>query len=160
MKKNAKTTREAIGQIRPFRSPAHEAVVALLLAAEAVRGRFYDLLAARSNITFQQYNVLRILRGAGPDGLPTLEIADRLIERTPGVCRLLDRLEANGLVTRERSREDRRLVICRISQRGLDVLAELDEPIDRADTEAIAALSETETRTLVRFLDRVRSSQP
>ena len=79
---------EAIGQRRPFRTPRQEGVVALLVAADAVKRVFVDLLARRGEVTLQQYNVLRILRGAGRQGLPTLEIAGRMMERTPGVSRL------------------------------------------------------------------------
>ena len=84
-------------------------------------------------ITQQQYNVLRILRGAGEKGLPTLEIADRMIEETPGITRLIDRLELKRLVTRERSATDRRQVFCRITPDGLTLLARLDEPIAEAE---------------------------
>ena len=160
MKKEATSAREAIGQTRPFKSAGQEATIALLLAAEAVRGRYFDLLAEHPKITLQQYNVLRILRGAGSSGLPTLAIAERMIERTPGICRLLDRLESRGFVTRERSRDDRRQVVCRISKSGLRLLADLDDSIDRTDAEAVAALSESEIRSLIRLLDRVRIHQP
>ena len=82
-----------IRQRRPFQSAGHEAVLGLLRTADLVR-RLGTALVEPYGITLQQFNVLRILRGAGGDGLPTLEVASRMIEQTPGVTRLLDRLEA------------------------------------------------------------------
>ena len=91
-----------IRQKKPFRSPAQEAVLGLLRTADVVRR-----LVARSlepyDVTPQQYNVLRILRGAGDEGLPTLTIGERMLEDSPGVTRLVDRLIAKGLVSRARS---------------------------------------------------------
>src|SRR4029077_205344 len=78
-------------QRRPFTSPAHEAVVGLMRTADLVR-RHMTALVEPHGITLQQFNVLRILRGAGDDGLPTLEVAERMVEQTPGVTRLLDRI--------------------------------------------------------------------
>lgn len=155
MKQDPTPTQRAIRQDKPFRSLGQEAVVALLLSAERIRWPYLDLLAAEGDLTLQQYNVLRILRGAGDAGLPTLEIADRMIERTPGVTRLLDRLEEKGVVRRARSTQDRRVVTARITKAGKDVLARLDAPTDRLDDEALAGLSPTELRTLVRLLERI-----
>ena len=81
-------------QRRPFQSPAHEAVLGLMRTADLVRRQAAALIEPHG-ITLQQFNVLRILRGAGGEGLPTLEVAERMIEQTPGVTRLLDRLEAS-----------------------------------------------------------------
>lgn len=148
--------RAAIQQTRPFRSRRQEAVVGLLLAAESVRWPLQDLLSGHEQLTLQQYNVLRILRGAGPDGLPTLEIGARMIERTPGVTRLLDRMEHKGLVVRERSAEDRRQVICRITDSGTAMLKKLDRPIDALDDEVLAVLSDAEVDDLIRLLNKVR----
>ena len=115
-------------QRRPFNSPAHEGVVALLRTADLLR-RHGSALLEGQGITLQQYNVLRILRGAGDAGLPTLEVAGRMIEQTPGVTRLLDRLEAKGLVRRQRCPKDRRQHLCWITAEGLALLAGLDEPV-------------------------------
>lgn len=156
MKREPSPTQRAIKQEKAFRSLSQETVVALFLTAEAIRWPFTQLLAKNGDITLQQYNVLRILRGAGPEGLPTLEIAERMIDRTPGVTRLLDRLEQKKLVERERSSEDRRLVYCRISREGKDLLARLDGPFDALDDQAFAALSASDLKTLLRLLDRVR----
>ena len=89
------SVREEIRQRRPFANPAGEAVVTLLRTADRLR-TFLEATLQPHGVTLQQYNVLRILRGAGDEGLPTLEVADRMIEQTPGVTRLLDRLEAKG----------------------------------------------------------------
>ena len=150
---------ETLKQTKPFRSRSQEALLALLLAADALRRDFGALLAERGAVTMQQYNVLRILRGAGQDGVPTLDIADRMIERAPGITRLLDRLERQRWVQRTRSSEDRRQVICRITPEGLALLARLDAHVDRRDDEALAMLSAAEIRTLLDLLNRVRAGQ-
>ena len=109
-------------------------------------------------ITPQQYNVLRILRGAGSDGLPTLSIGERMIEQTPGVTRLVDRLERKGLVARTPCPKDRRRVFCRITEKGLDLLKELDDPVNRWDVQAVSILPPSELDSLITLLDRVRAS--
>src|ERR1051325_6433181 len=104
---------------------AQTAYSTLLSTADRVK-TFFETVCAPFNITGQQYNVLRILRGAEPDGLPTLTIAERMIERTPGITRMIDRLEAKRLVVREIRPQDRRYVHCRITEKGLNLLATLD----------------------------------
>lgn len=158
--KQERTTQQAIGQERPFRSRQQEGVVALLLAAEAVRNRFAALLATRDDITLQQYNVLRILRGAGRDGLPTLAIVERMIEKTPGITRLIDRLEEKRLVQRDRLDQDRRQVWCRLSPQGTALVAELDDPVDALDREVLACLGAKELDQLLELLVRIRNHQP
>src|ERR1700694_935671 len=108
------TVQEEIRQTRPFSSPSEEGVVALARTADLMR-RSLTRVIEPHGITLQQYNVLRILRGAGEEGLPTLVIGERMIEQTPGVTRLLDRLEAKGLVARCRGESDRRQVFCRLT---------------------------------------------
>ena len=144
-------------QTRPFASPAQEATVALLRTADVVN-RLVDSVIERHGITGQQYNVLRILRGAGERGLPTLEIAERMIEQTPGITRLIDRLEAKKLVTRERCPTDRRQVFCRISAAGLALLGKLDEPVRASADEALHQLSKKDIAQLLELLDRTRES--
>jgi DNA-binding MarR family transcriptional regulator len=102
--------------------------------------------------------VLRILRGAGPDGLPTLTIGERMIEQTPGVTRLVDRLERKGLVARTPCPKDRRRVFCKITTKGLDLLKELDEPVNRWDAQAVSVLPPSELDSFINLLDRVRAS--
>src|SRR4029079_16784201 len=118
---------QEIKQTRPFRSKGQEAAIALMRTADLVR-RAVGTIVEPHGLTIQQYNVLRILRGAGDKGLPTLESAERMIEETPGITRLLDRLEAKRFVARERCKSDRRRVWCRITKDGLAMLAKLDAP--------------------------------
>lgn len=133
-----------------------EAATALLRTGDMVR-RYYERRVEPYGITFQQYNVLRILRGAGPDGLPTLEIGERMIQEAPGITRLVDRLVRKDMVIRDRAIDDRRKVICRITPAGLDLVAELDEPCVRWDEELMAKLSEKDLESLIAILDRVRN---
>jgi DNA-binding MarR family transcriptional regulator len=144
-----------IRQNKPFRSKGQEALLSVLRTGDVIKHRFSPLLD-ESGITLQQYNVLRILRGAGAEGLPTLEIGGRMIERTPGVTRLLDRLEAKGLVRRARCPEDRRKVLCYISPEGTKLLASLDEPVAEADEQFIEGVEEADLDALIRILDRIR----
>jgi DNA-binding MarR family transcriptional regulator len=149
------TLREEIRQTRPFPSVAQEAGVGLLRTADRLRRAITGVIEPHG-ITHQQYNVLRILRGSDPAPLPTLEIASRMIEETPGITRLLDRLEAKRLVRRERCRIDRRQVHCWITPAGLALLAELDGPIDRTLTEGFRAVGHEEADRLTSLLDLVR----
>jgi len=148
--------REEIKQSRPFPSAADEAVVTLLATADRVRTGLAQVVEAHG-ITLQQYNVLRILRGAGPEGLPTLEIAARMIEHSPGITRLLDRLEAKKLVRRVRCPEDRRQVLCHATEAARRLLAGLDGPVSDAGRRALAPLDLPGTAELVRLLDAVRA---
>lgn len=111
-----------------FESTVQEALLNLLVAAGCVRERF-DRVCAEHGLTNGQFNVLRILRGAYPNGYPRGEIANRMLERAPDVTRLIDRLEQQGFVERVRSDEDRRLSISRITQAGLDLLERMDPEI-------------------------------
>lgn len=147
--------RTEIKQRRPFPSPHQEALVALIRTADMLR-RVVGGVVEPHRITAQQYNVLRILRGAGAEGLPTLEIAERMIEQTPGITRLIDRLESKQLVARERSSTDRRCVFCRITPAGLDLLARLDAPVEDASGLSLASLTKRELALLVEMLDRAR----
>ena len=83
-KRNRKTLREEIRQTKPFASPAQEAILGLYRTADLLQRTFAQIVEPR-DISLQQYNVLRILRGAGKQGTPTLDIADRMIEKTPGI---------------------------------------------------------------------------
>lgn len=127
---------EELRQTRAFGSLAEEAVVALLRTASLLR-RAFDRRVERHGISLAQYNVLRILRGAGKAGLPTLAVRDRLVEEAPGITRLIDKLERARLVVRERSGEDRRTVRCIVSPAGLRLLDEI-EPATREGHALIA----------------------
>jgi DNA-binding MarR family transcriptional regulator len=135
------------------------AVVGILRTANYL-GRFYSPVFDQHGITSQQYNVLRILRGAGLGGIPTLDIAERMIEQAPGITRLLDRLERKQLVRRERPSENRRQVLCYITKPGLDLLHKLDTPVRNKVNQALRQLDESEIEELIRLLELARGEQP
>jgi DNA-binding MarR family transcriptional regulator len=128
------------------------AFVALLRAADAVSQSTAALLKQHS-LTPAQYNVLRILRGAGPEGHLCREVGDRLIQREPDVTRLLDRLEKRGLTARARSTTDRRALHITITPAGIQLLAALDQPIRDLHRAQFAALSERRLQDLLRTLN-------
>lgn len=142
-------------QKRAFHSASQEGAISIVRTADLLRRRFSRLVEPHG-ISGQQFNVLRILRGAAPETLPTLTIAERMIEQAPGITRLLDRLERKGLVRRERCVRDRRQVLCEITRKGLQLLEALDGPIGRADDEALGEVSGADLKTLIRILDAVR----
>jgi DNA-binding MarR family transcriptional regulator len=144
-------------QRRPFVSLSHELTIAALRTSSVVRRELERGLNG-SGLSGAQYNVLRILRGAGPDGLPTLAVRARLIEEAPGITRLLEKLERARLVTRLRSTPDRRQVICQITAEGLALLERTDPGEYRAIEALGARLSRPEQRTLLALLDKLRRS--
>lgn len=150
-------TLQEIRKRKPFKSKGQEALLALLRTTDLVKRHMAGVIEP-FGLTPQQYNVLRILREAEPEGLPTLEVAERMIEQTPGITRLLDRLELKGWVGRERDPEDRRQVICRITPAGLILLAQMDESVDEADDSALAMLSDAGKQRLIELLDSIRAA--
>lgn len=144
-----------IRQRKPFSSAAQEAILGLMRTADVVRRRLSAALEPE-DLTLQQFNVLRILRGAGDAGLPTLEVSDRMIEQTPGITRLLDRLEAKQLVRRQRCPKDRRQHLCWITDQGQAVLDALDAPVVAAVESCLAGLTKPERIALIRLLDAIR----
>ncbi len=136
-------------------SRRQEAAVSLLRTKDYLR-RFCSGVFEQNGITSQQYNVLRILRGAGSRGLPTLDIVERMIEQTPGITRLLDRLEEKKLVRRERPPDDRRQVFCFVTAKGVDLLSAMDAPVLQKANEALQKLSDPEVKELITLLARVR----
>ena len=147
--------REELKQTRPFKSLAQEAYLGLQRTA-AVLEHELELALKPSGITATQYNVLRILRGAGAAGLCRSEIGGRLIRPVPDVTRLLDRLETTGLVTRARGGEDRRFVTTRITRDGLEVLDGLEAAIDAAHDRQFGHLDANRLKTLIELLGSVR----
>lgn len=148
--------RDELQQTKPFRSRAQEAFLSLLRTADECKRNTVSVFRGH-DITFQQYNVLRILRGAGEQGLPTLEIGARMIERQPGVTRIVDRLERKGLVARDRGTQDRRRVWCRITSRGLSVLEALDGPVDEAERRLFGGMADDDLACLVDLLAGLRA---
>jgi DNA-binding MarR family transcriptional regulator len=140
-------------------SRQQDAVVSILRTANYLR-RFSSPVFDQHGITSQQFNVLRILRGAGLSGLPTLDIAEEMIEQAPGITRLLDRLERKKLVRRERPSDNRRQVLCYITKAGLDLLQELDTPVMSQDKRALHRLDESEIEELIHLLELARGEQP
>jgi DNA-binding MarR family transcriptional regulator len=150
------TLREDLRQKKPFTSIYEEAHLNVARTSARLGDAVEDLLKDHG-ITGTQYNVLRILRGAEPDGLCRNELRDRMITRMPDMTRLLDRMEEAGLVTRAREREDRRMVLTRITGRGLEILDELDGPMAANHKAQLGHLSGPQLRSLIDLLTVVRN---
>lgn len=146
---------QELKQKRPFRSIYQEAALAVLKTADVIRRDLTRQLEPH-DITAQQYNVLRILRGAGEEGLPTLAIGERLIEETPGMTRLLDRLEAKKLVRRVRCEHDRRQVLCYLTSAGAELLERLEPAVGETEADLASKLTPAEAESLVELLERLR----
>jgi DNA-binding MarR family transcriptional regulator len=148
--------RDEIKQQRPFESLEQEALLNVLYTADALMQKITAVLKP-FKLSHSQYNVLRILRGAKPDGLACQEISERMISRDPDITRLLDRLEARGLVTRTRDQKDRRVVTARITREGLRLLEALDKPIAEVDRYPLQHLGEQQLRTFIQLLELARA---
>lgn len=134
-----------------------DVLLALLRTGEALSVPVNDLLRG-AELSVSQYNVLRILRGAQPEGLPCGEIAARMIRRDPDLTRLLDKLESRGLVRRERGKQDRRVVTARITRAGLEHLASLDDPVEDSLRKALAKVPAARLKTLLEILDEIKAA--
>ncbi len=155
-------TAKAASDTRPQRPPlglANEAYLSLLRTTDALLREVEQTLKP-AGLSHTQYNILRILRGAGPGGLACREIGCRMITRDPDITRLLDRLEARDLVRRERERSDRRVVKTRITAEGLRILRELDEPIASLHRRQLRHMDRRRLRLLVRLLEQAREGGP
>ena len=151
------TLSDLIQQTR-FSSPAHEAVLNVFATSSWVTGEIQAALAPHG-ITHAQFNVLRILRGRHPEQYTCSQIAERLLDRTPDVTRLLVRLERNGWVDRQRDQQDRRVVRVSITDTGLDLLRQLDAPVETTINQITEDLSDDELATLSALLERLRTNQ-
>jgi DNA-binding MarR family transcriptional regulator len=145
-----------IKQSKPFASLAHEAILGLLRTAAVVDHATEEALRP-FGVTGTQFNVLRILRGAGPNGLCGREVGERMITRVPDVPRLLERLEKAGLISRERDPNDRRHVTARITERGTELLGEVDK-VSMPIVTWFERLTQDQLRTLIDALDTVRAT--
>jgi DNA-binding MarR family transcriptional regulator len=145
-----------IKQSRPFSRIEEEAYLNLLRTADALLQRESAMLK-QHGLSQTQYNALRILRGAGEDGLPCGEIAERMITHDPDITRLMDRLEARGWVERSRSERDRRVVTARITPSGIELLDPLDEPINELLGRMLGHLNEANLRQLIDLLEQARA---
>lgn len=146
-------------QNKPFTSPVQEAVLSIKRTAALLELRLSELLRPYG-ITPTQYNVLRILRGAGADGLPRCEVQGRLVAPVADTTRLLDRLEKMGLVSRARNTEDRRVVTSKITPRGLALLEKVAAPLKQLEEDEVGQVSDARLRTLIGILDEVRRLTP
>lgn len=144
---------DSIKQSKPFQSLEEEAYLNLIRAADLLQRQETELLDEHG-ISHSQYNVLRILRGAGAEGLACGEIAGRMITHDPDITRLLDRLEKRGLAQRSRESKDRRVVISRITRAGLDLLHRLDAPIVELHKRTLGHFSQKELRAFIELLER------
>jgi DNA-binding MarR family transcriptional regulator len=146
--------KDGTGKWRRLGGREEEAFVSLLRTGDVLSRKVEGVLKA-ADISPVQYNVLRILRGA-PEGLPCVEIANRLINRYPDISRLLDRMEKRKLISRCRETEDRRMVQTRISETGLKLLADLDGPVLQAHWRTLGHLGEQKLNTLLGLLAEAR----
>jgi DNA-binding MarR family transcriptional regulator len=130
--------------------------VALLQTADALSQEAEQLLKA-AGLTGTQYNVLRILRGSEPEGLPCSSIGDRMISHDPDMTRLLDRMEKRGLITRERQTDDRRVVKTRITPQALSLLKTLDQPVHELHKRQFRHIPAARLKILGQLLGEVRA---
>lgn len=149
--------KDEIRQSKPFASLEQEAFLSLGRTWAVLDHAFSEAIKPYG-ITLTQYNVLRILRGAGEAGLCRADIMQRLIAKVPDATRLLDRLEEAGLIARERGSADRRFVNTTITKAGLKLLASLDEPVQALHRRHLSDLTKSEQRSLIDLLARVRAS--
>ena len=127
-----------------------------LVKTEAEKMFEVAALLREYGLTEPQYNVLRILRGAGKEGLPCGQISERMLTRLPDITRLVDRLERDGLVSRVRPREDRRVILIRIKPKGLKLLDNLDAPMLELHRAQFSGLTKAEAREFKRLLEKAR----
>jgi len=142
-------------QKKPFRSLQQEAYLSVVRTSTSLTDAMEDLVKARG-ISATQYNVLRILRGSGAEGLCRNELRDRMLTRMPDMTRLLDRMEDAGLVVRAREGDDRRMVMTRITEKGRRLLDELDAPVMALHRKQMAGLTDAQLRSLSDLLTLVR----
>ena len=145
---------EEIKQSKPERRHGQMAVITIFRTADVLHHAVERALSA-FGVSQEQYNVLRILQGAGEAGLPTLEISSRMISRSPNITRLLDRLIAKKLARRSRPKDDRRVVIVSVTSQGLALLAHLDEVVDQVFNN-FPTTTNAEIETVMDVLDRIR----
>jgi DNA-binding MarR family transcriptional regulator len=150
-----KTLREEIKRTKPFEH-LEEEVFLNLLRTHCVLAEDPFQLFKSEGLSAPLHNILRILRGAEPDGLPSLEIAERMVTRVPDITRLVDRLEKLGFAMRQRSQTDRRVVRVRISRKGIDKIEKIRPRILEIHQHQFASFSREELKTLNRLLVKAR----
>jgi DNA-binding MarR family transcriptional regulator len=152
----ARKVQDEIKQSKPFAQLETEALIALELTADRLMAEGAQHLKTW-DLSPTQYNVLRILRGAEPDGLACGQIGERMVTHDPDITRLLDRLEKRGMVERRRDAKDRRVITTRITAAGLDLLEHLDQPMEDFNRRRLGHLGPQRLRMLIELLGQVRS---
>ncbi len=148
---------QELKQQKPFGSLEEAAFLNLLRTASILSERVGEVLKAKG-LTPTQYNVLRILRGAGPAGLSCSEVGERMVTRDSDITRLVDRMEKMGLVARERSTEDRRVVTTRITKGAMRLVGELDQPVLELHRRQLQHMKPAELDSLVALLEKARQA--
>ena len=150
-------TKDAKRGALPSNSLEEEAFVALLRTADQLQGRAAEMFKLHG-LSPTQYNALRILRGAGPEGLACTEVARRMINRDPDITRLMDRLERRGLIRRSREEKDRRVIKARISAAGLDLLKGLNREVAEFHRQLLGHLGAEKLQSLIGLLEAAREN--
>ena len=145
-----------IQQTIPFTSREQEAYLSLMRTAGALQTKVEAHLK-EFGLTGTQYNALRILRGAGAEGLPCREIGERMITHDPDITRLLNRLEDRGFVERTRAKHDHRVIYGKITAAGLKLLREMDTPVEKYGRGLLRHVSQEKLKQLIELLELVRS---
>jgi DNA-binding MarR family transcriptional regulator len=145
-------------QNKPFKSLEEEVILNLARTAEYIASASAQIFKT-ADLTGTQYNVLRILRGAGVEGLSCSEISERMVTKESDITRLLDRIESRGFISRERPSNNRRTVIARITDEGLQILSDLDQPVEDAQRRLIGHLGEDNLRTVNELLEQMRTPE-
>jgi DNA-binding MarR family transcriptional regulator len=152
-----KTLRDELKMAKPFKSLEEEAILSIARTAALIEHAGAEAFKPYG-LTITQYNVLRILRGAGDEGLCRNEVGERLVTKVPDVTRLLDRMEAAGLIVRERGGQDRRFVATRITDKALKLLEKIDRELPAMHARQLGRVSQKRLRELISILEEVRSS--
>ncbi len=148
---------QEIRQTKPFASPAEEAILNVARTHEFLNQRLSEFLK-QFQLTPTQYNMLRILRGAGADGVTCSQACERMITPDPDITRLLDRMEHQGWLQRERSTQDRRVVISRITERGLELANRIDAPLAQHLDQLLGHIDRGTFLDLIEILESLRGS--
>ncbi|HVV47227.1 MAG TPA: MarR family transcriptional regulator [Bryobacteraceae bacterium] len=148
---------QEIEQTRPFELVEEEAMLNIVRTAEVLQRTIADFLNG-FGLSSVQYNVLRILRGAGPAGATCSQIGKRMLTHDPDITRLLDRMEARGLIARARDGADRRAVITRITETGLALVGEIDQPLKILFQTRLGKVGREELASLTSQLEKVREA--
>jgi DNA-binding MarR family transcriptional regulator len=145
---------------QPASPSAEERLFLALLKAADARGQEAEQLTKSVGLTATQYNVLRILRGAGPAGLPCRAIGERMLSHDPDMTRLLDRMEKGGLISRARQKDDRRVVKTHITEQGLNLLQKLDQPMRDLHKRQFQHLVAAQIKALGDLLEALKNRGP